>query len=272
MLSKGQKINDRYEIIKTIGEGGMANVYLANDLILDRKVAIKVLRGDLSNDEKFIRRFKREALSVSNLSHPNIVEVYDEMINNYKKYVKPLLHEIDPELEKQIDDIILNSTVEDFVYYYGCSQIVSTQEAGCDVLVSSDGVHFDALTRNGFNDKFNHGGRAFIPTDNGLFLGMANPFWGTQLWKITDGSENPKPETDKPGTEKNDQPSTEDKPNIEVNKPTDSTTTTIKPNENKKEDNKKVDTGDPTQIMICVMVTLISALFVAGLLKYRKVK
>lgn len=77
MLSKGQKINDRYEIIKTIGEGGMANVYLADDKILERKVAIKVLRGDLSSDEKFIRRFKREALSVSNLSHPNIVEVYD---------------------------------------------------------------------------------------------------------------------------------------------------------------------------------------------------
>lgn len=77
MLSKGQKINERYEIIKTIGEGGMANVYLANDTILERNVAIKVLRGDLSSDEKFIRRFKREALSVSNLSHPNIVEVYD---------------------------------------------------------------------------------------------------------------------------------------------------------------------------------------------------
>ncbi len=77
MLTRGQKINDRYEIIKSIGEGGMANVYLANDTILDRKVAVKVLRGDLSTDEKFIRRFKREALSVSNLSHPNIVEVYD---------------------------------------------------------------------------------------------------------------------------------------------------------------------------------------------------
>ena len=77
MLSNGQKISGRYEIIKSIGEGGMANVYLANDTILDRKVAIKVLRGDLSNDEKFIRRFQREALSVSNLSHPNIVEVYD---------------------------------------------------------------------------------------------------------------------------------------------------------------------------------------------------
>lgn len=77
MLSKGQKINDRYEIIKSIGEGGMANVYLAKDTILDRQVAVKVLRGDLSTDEKFIRRFQREALSVSNLSHPNIVEVYD---------------------------------------------------------------------------------------------------------------------------------------------------------------------------------------------------
>lgn len=77
MLSKGQKINDRYEIIKSIGEGGMANVYLAKDTILDREVAVKVLRGDLSTDEKFIRRFQREALSVSNLSHPNIVEVYD---------------------------------------------------------------------------------------------------------------------------------------------------------------------------------------------------
>lgn len=60
MLTKGQKINDRYEIIKTIGEGGMANVYLAEDTILERKVAIKVLRGDLSNDEKFIRRFKEK--------------------------------------------------------------------------------------------------------------------------------------------------------------------------------------------------------------------
>ncbi len=77
MLSKGQTINDRYEIIKLIGEGGMANVYLAMDNILNRKVAIKILRGDLSGDEKFIRRFQREALSVSNLSHPNIVEVYD---------------------------------------------------------------------------------------------------------------------------------------------------------------------------------------------------
>ena len=50
MIEKGSKINDRYQIIKTLGEGGMANVYLAYDTILDRDVAVKVLRGDLSND------------------------------------------------------------------------------------------------------------------------------------------------------------------------------------------------------------------------------
>lgn len=77
MIAKGQKINDRYEIEKLIGEGGMANVYLARDTILDRKVAVKVLRGDLAGDEKFVRRFQREALSASSLSHPNIVEIYD---------------------------------------------------------------------------------------------------------------------------------------------------------------------------------------------------
>ena len=77
MITKGQKINDRYEIIRSIGEGGMANVYLGYDTILDRNVAIKILRGDLSTDEKFVRRFQREALSASSLAHPNIVEMYD---------------------------------------------------------------------------------------------------------------------------------------------------------------------------------------------------
>ncbi|MCI8466643.1 MAG: Stk1 family PASTA domain-containing Ser/Thr kinase [Bacilli bacterium] len=84
---KGQKISDRYQIIKSIGEGGMANVYLAYDTILDRNVAVKVLRGDLATDEKFVRRFQREALSASSLSHPNIVEVYDVGEDNNQYYI-----------------------------------------------------------------------------------------------------------------------------------------------------------------------------------------
>jgi len=87
MIMKGQKINDRYQIMRSIGEGGMANVYLAHDIILDRDVAVKVLRGDLSNDDKFVRRFQREALSASSLSHPNIVEVYDVGEDDGKYYI-----------------------------------------------------------------------------------------------------------------------------------------------------------------------------------------
>lgn len=87
MITKGQKINDRYEIIRSIGEGGMANVYLGYDTILDRNVAIKILRGDLSTDEKFVRRFQREALSASSLAHPNIVEMYDVGEDNGIYYI-----------------------------------------------------------------------------------------------------------------------------------------------------------------------------------------
>src|SRR5574344_2068014 len=87
MVTKGQRINDRYEIEKLIGEGGMANVYLAQDTILDRKVAVKVLRGDLAGDDKFVRRFQREALSASSLSHPNIVEIYDVGEDNGNFYI-----------------------------------------------------------------------------------------------------------------------------------------------------------------------------------------
>ena len=100
LITKGQKINDRYEIVKSIGEGGMANVYLAIDVILGRKVAIKILRGDLANDEKFIRRFKREALSASSLSHPNIVEMYDVGEDNGNYYI--VMEYIDGKTLKQL--------------------------------------------------------------------------------------------------------------------------------------------------------------------------
>ena len=100
MITKGQKINDRYEIIRSIGEGGMANVYLAKDIILDRNVAIKILRGDLAGDEKFVRRFQREALSASSLSHPNIVEMYDVGEDNGTYYI--VMEYVDGSTLKQV--------------------------------------------------------------------------------------------------------------------------------------------------------------------------
>src|SRR5690625_287278 len=76
-MLEGHLLNERYQIKATIGGGGMANVYLAKDIILEREVAIKVLRLEYANDEEFIARFDREAQSATSLSHPNIVNIYD---------------------------------------------------------------------------------------------------------------------------------------------------------------------------------------------------
>lgn len=73
----GKRISDRYKIIELIGGGGMSNVYLAHDMILNRDVAIKILRYDFTNEDELHRRFQREALSVTSLTHPNIVSIYD---------------------------------------------------------------------------------------------------------------------------------------------------------------------------------------------------
>ena len=77
MLEAGKTLNGRYKIQSLIGTGGMAAVYLANDLILDRLVAIKVLRLDFRQNDDAMRRFRRESLSATQLTHPNIVGVYD---------------------------------------------------------------------------------------------------------------------------------------------------------------------------------------------------
>ncbi|WP_419893702.1 Stk1 family PASTA domain-containing Ser/Thr kinase [Oceanobacillus kimchii] len=76
-MNKGELLNERYKIIKKIGGGGMANVYLARDTILERDVAVKALRMEYIHDQEFIARFDREAQSATSLSHPNIVNIFD---------------------------------------------------------------------------------------------------------------------------------------------------------------------------------------------------
>jgi serine/threonine-protein kinase len=77
MSSQQQVFSDRYEMVRHIARGGMAQVYLARDLLLDRPVALKVLFPELSTDRAFVERFRREARAAANLTHPNIVSVFD---------------------------------------------------------------------------------------------------------------------------------------------------------------------------------------------------
>lgn len=76
-MKPGYELNHRYKIIESLGEGGMANVYLAHDLVLDRDVSVKLLRLDLRDDPSTKRRFEREAMAATQLNDPHIVGVYD---------------------------------------------------------------------------------------------------------------------------------------------------------------------------------------------------
>ena len=80
-------IANRYEIIKTIGRGGMADVYLALDTVLNREVAIKILKSDMSSDPVSLERFNREANATTKLTHPNIVDIYDVGEDDGEHYI-----------------------------------------------------------------------------------------------------------------------------------------------------------------------------------------
>ena len=86
-MNPGETIGHRYRIIRSLGEGGMATVYLAHDMVLDRDVSIKLLRLDLRDDPKTKRRFHREALAATQLNDPHIVGVYDVGEDNGLQYM-----------------------------------------------------------------------------------------------------------------------------------------------------------------------------------------
>lgn len=86
-MREGYILNGRYQIIRSLGEGGMANVYEARDLILQRNVAVKLLRLDLSDDQATIRRFQGEAMSLVELTNPHIVSIYDIGEENSLQYL-----------------------------------------------------------------------------------------------------------------------------------------------------------------------------------------
>ena len=86
-MKSGYKLSNRYRILRPLGEGGMANVYLAYDLVLERKVSVKLLRLDLRDDPKTKRRFEREAMAATQLNDPHIVGIYDVGTDHGMQYM-----------------------------------------------------------------------------------------------------------------------------------------------------------------------------------------
>ena len=100
MTNRKNVIADRYEVVSHIGQGGMADVFLAVDTILNRQVAIKILRADLSTDTVSILRFEREAQAAAALAHPNIVEIYD--VGDYKGHHYIVMEYVSGKTLKQV--------------------------------------------------------------------------------------------------------------------------------------------------------------------------
>lgn len=87
MLELGTMLSGRYEVLKRVGSGGMADVYMAKDHKLNRNVAVKVLKSEYVEDEKFLKKFEAEAQAVARLAHPNIVNIYDVGIEDGINYI-----------------------------------------------------------------------------------------------------------------------------------------------------------------------------------------
>lgn len=86
-MNEGDLLNQRYQLLERLGSGGMAEVFRARDLMLERSVAIKVLRADYSSNQEFQERFRQEARAAANLSHPNIVTVHDFGFDNGQLFI-----------------------------------------------------------------------------------------------------------------------------------------------------------------------------------------
>jgi len=87
MLELGTMLSGRYEVLKRVGSGGMADVYMAKDHKLNRNVAVKVLKSEYVEDEKFLKKFETEAQAIARLSHPNIVNIYDVGMEDGINYI-----------------------------------------------------------------------------------------------------------------------------------------------------------------------------------------
>jgi eukaryotic-like serine/threonine-protein kinase len=141
-MFRGQILSERYKIRQAIGGGGMANVYLARDIILERDVAIKVLRMEYAHDDEFIERFRREAQSTIHLSHPNIVNIFD------------VGEEVDEDIYYIVMEYVKGMTLKQYIQMYGPLPVdeaidVMTQVTGAISHAHANGIiHRDIKPQN----------------------------------------------------------------------------------------------------------------------------
>lgn len=172
-------INNNYKIIKLIGSGGMGNVYLAEDIKLDRLVALKTLKSpdNIENSDEYIERFKNEAKSIAKLTHPNIVNIYDIGSTNEFDYMAMEYVE-----GKDLQEVLLDKTLS-------LGSIIKISKQLCEVIAfvhSKNILHRDIKTSNiligdNYNIKLTDFGIAKTNNDQAM-LTQAGTILGSILY------------------------------------------------------------------------------------------
>lgn len=182
--------------VNLVTEEKQIELYNANTNSIDELVgALDLLENNL--DETAVNNTEARNTNES------IIDMYYEIEALYEDTKESLTDDIISEIEEILSIININN----IKCYFAINEYCKNATKGFDLLVSEDGVNFQVITRNGFNDKYNHGLRTFQATEEGLFLGTANPFYSTQLWLLKDkdsfveddNNENPGDENDTPG-------------------------------------------------------------------------
>lgn len=161
-MINGQILNERYKLIRPIGDGGMAKVYLARDIILHRDVAIKILRMEYSNDQEFIERFRREAESTISLSHDNIVNIYDVGQEDDIYYI--------------VMEYVEGMTLKQYIHQYGPASVEDAVNIMSQLTSALTHAHDNGIIHRDIkpqNILINHHGHVKV-TDFGIAMALSS--------------------------------------------------------------------------------------------------
>ena len=205
----------------------------------------------------------------------DFVDQYADVYEYYNEFSSSL-----PDDVKKLFDILITATKKDNLIAFGkLLKYLSTAQRGFDMYVTSDGETFSTITTNGFNDPYNHGLRVFATGADWMAIGTANPFNGTQLWKMTSPVKTVEPtkptEPEKPNPSDPEKPAEPEKPSITVT-PSDSdkkeTTTVTTKTDDKKGTAKTGDSNDLTTSLVDTICSLALLVGCAYVLRKKKVR
>ena len=224
----------------------------------DGSIKANSLNDELST-ELFTIIFGMDPMADS-LNKKGSQEFADEYAEVYEYYTQ-ISSQLPEKLKKLFETFMTITKKENLIAFGKVLNYLSKAQRGFDMYTSADGESFTAVTTNGFGDPYNHGLRAFATGDDWMAIGTANPFYGTQLWKMTSPTKTVEPTT--PTEPEKPNPSDPEKPNITVTpSESDKTETTVT---NKTDDKKNTaKTGDSTDVVTSLVAAIGSLTLLVG--------